>query len=52
MTLSEALAVLRQREAYLRQRVKAKQTVGWEFQYDEREANALAKAIETLAEQS
>lgn len=42
------LQVLREREAYLRQRVIAKQKVGWEFRYDLREQTALAWAIREL----
>ena len=42
------LDVLREREAYLRARIIAKQTVGWDYQYDERERAALAWAIERL----
>lgn len=42
------LDVLREREAYLRARIIAKQSVGWEWQYDAREQQALAWAIERL----
>lgn len=42
------LDVLREREAYLRARIIAKQSVGWEWQYDAREQAALAWAIERL----
>jgi hypothetical protein len=33
---------------YLRERIQAKQRVGWEYRYDEREREALAWAIEQL----
>lgn len=42
------LDVLAQRERYLRERIQAKQRVGWEYRYDERECEALAWAIEQL----
>jgi hypothetical protein len=42
------LDVLRDREAYLRQRIIAKQIVGWEWQYDSREREALEWAIRQL----
>lgn len=42
------LDVLREREAYLRARIIAKQSVGWDFAYDQREQAALAWAIERL----
>lgn len=41
MTKREALQCLRERAAYLEQRVLAKQAVGWEFAYDARERAAL-----------
>lgn len=45
MTLTEALGILRDRAGYLAGRIVAKQTVGWEFQYDERERAALIMTI-------
>lgn len=45
MTLTEALGVLRDRAGYLKGRVVAKQAVGWEYQYDERERAALEMVI-------
>lgn len=50
--MSDHLETLKQREAYLRERVKAKSRVGWQYEYDEREANALAWAIEILTADS
>lgn len=46
----ELLQTLREREAYLKERVKAKKTVGWEYTYDEREQIALAWAICELSD--
>lgn len=48
MTNTEHLRTLQERERYLRARVRAKQSVGWESTYDERERAALAWAIETI----
>lgn len=45
MTLIEALGVLRERAAYLTERVRAKQNVGWSWEYDERERAALEMVI-------
>jgi hypothetical protein len=42
------LQTLREREAYLRARIVAKRSVGWEYQYDERERVALEWAIREL----
>ena len=42
------LQTLRERAAYLRERVAAKQRVGWEWSYDERERAALEWAIGEL----
>jgi hypothetical protein len=44
----DAVAVLRERRAYLDARIEAKQRVGWETQWDERERDALAWAITEL----
>jgi hypothetical protein len=52
MTLDEALSVLRDRAAYLAQRVIAKKTVGWSWEYDERERAALQRVIDELARPS
>lgn len=43
--MSDHLQTLRERERYLRARVIAKQSVGWEYAYDERERAALEWAI-------
>lgn len=48
--MNEHLQTLRERERYLRARVQAKASVGWEFQWDERERAALAWAIKQLTE--
>jgi hypothetical protein len=42
------LRVLRERAAYLRQRIGAKRHVGWEVEYDQREMAALEWAIGRL----
>ena len=47
--MSEHLDVLRERHAYLAARIAAKQQVGWDFAYDERERAALGWAIAALA---
>lgn len=41
MEIEEAIAVLQQRALYLDARVEAKQKVGWEYQWDARERDAL-----------
>jgi hypothetical protein len=46
--MHEHLAVLRERHKWLAARIQAKRQVGWETQWDEREHNALAWAIEEL----
>lgn len=48
MLLTEALGILRDRAGYLKGRIIAKQTVGWEFQYDERERAALKAVIAAI----
>jgi hypothetical protein len=42
------LQTLQEREAYLRARIAAKKSVGWETEYDVREQAALIWAIERL----
>lgn len=42
MTRDEALLVLNERMKWLTERIKAKATIGWETQWDERERDALA----------
>jgi hypothetical protein len=49
--MSGHLQTLREREAWLRARIAAKQSVGWEVQYDERERAALEWAIGILKSQ-
>jgi hypothetical protein len=44
----DLIQVLREREAYLRARIIAKKSVGWEYAYDERERAALEWAIREL----
>lgn len=48
MLLNEAITVLKERAAYLTERVVAKQKVGWEWQYDERERTALQRILEVV----
>lgn len=50
--MPEHLHALRERERYLCARVKAKQSVGWDYAYDERERAALQWAIERLSNTS
>lgn len=50
MTTAEAIAVLQQRAAYLAERVAAKQRVGWEHQWDQRERDALVHVLRALAD--
>lgn len=45
MPLDECLTVLREREMYLQQRIRAKRSVGWDVQWDVRERDALGRAI-------
>ena len=45
MTLPEALSILRDRAGYLKGRIVAKKSVGWEYQYDLREREALELVI-------
>lgn len=45
------LAVLRERRNWLTARIAAKQSVGWEIEWDVRERNALAWAIQQLEQQ-
>lgn len=48
--MSGHLIVLQERERYLRHRIEAKRTVGWETRWDEREHDALQWAIDALKE--
>jgi hypothetical protein len=43
------LNTLREREAYLRARIAAKRSVGWDYAYDTRERTALLWAIGLLS---
>lgn len=43
--LREALIVLRERRDWLTERIKAKRTVGWDTQWDQRERDSLAAVI-------
>lgn len=43
--LEEAVRVLKQRRDYLKLRADAKRSLGWEFDYDERERDALTTVI-------
>lgn len=43
------LIVLRERHAWLRERIKAKKVVGWDTEWDEREHKALGWAIAQLS---
>jgi len=46
--IPDQLATLIQRRDYLWYRIKAKQSVGWDTAYDEREHTALQWAIDLL----
>lgn len=43
--MTDHLTVLRERAAYLEKRIQAKDSVGWESRWDERERAALLWAI-------
>lgn len=45
---SDNLTVLRERRDWLAARIKAKESVGWETQWDQRERDALEWAVEQL----
>lgn len=47
--MNEQLQVLIERRNWLRERIKAKQAVGWEVTYDTREMTALMWAIELIS---
>ncbi len=44
------LEVLQERRRYLAKRIKAKREMGWEYQWDQREHDALSEAIQRLEE--
>ena len=46
------LQTLRERAAYLGARIAAKQSVGWQWEYDQRERDALLWAIDKLQGQT
>jgi hypothetical protein len=46
--MDDHLAVLRERAEYLDLRIEAKQTLGWEVDWDQRERQALLWAIAEL----
>lgn len=46
MTLDEAREILRQRRDYLGHRIEGKKQMGWEYQYDEREREALTRMLD------
>lgn len=46
--MAEALAVLRERRNWLRERIKAKETVGWDVTWDRRECDALTTVLERM----
>ena len=49
--MQDHLQTLRERAKYLAARVQAKRSVGWEYQYDERERAALQWAVAALTQQ-
>jgi hypothetical protein len=46
--MDEKISVLQDRADYLRVRIEAKKSVGWEYQYDVRERDALVWALDQL----
>jgi hypothetical protein len=48
--LQEAMLVLHERYRWLKARINAKREVGWETQWDEREAAALWSVLRHLAD--
>lgn len=48
MISSETLTVLRERRDWLTARIEAKQSVGWDVEWDTRERDALADAVAEL----
>jgi hypothetical protein len=46
----DQIAVLRERRNWLTERIKAKQTVGWDVEWDKRECAALTWALDLLQE--
>ena len=46
MTIDEAYGVITERRNWLSARIKAKQSVGWDVEYDTRERDALTQVIE------
>lgn len=49
--LPEALVVLRERRDWLSARIKAKQSIGWDVEWDTRERDALAVVLAALSEE-
>ena len=48
MTGQDAVQTLRERRDYLLARIQAKQSVGWDYEYDQREHAALCWALIVL----
>lgn len=48
MNLPEAIQVLTERRNWLTARIRAKESVGWDVQWDRRERDALSRAIDYL----
>lgn len=46
--MDEAREVMTQRRDYLNGRIRAKQEVGWEYQYDVRERDALTRVLDEM----
>jgi len=49
--LHKSLGVLGQRRDWLTQRIKAKQVVGWDVEWDTRERDALAHVIDEVEDE-
>lgn len=45
MTVREALIVMRERRNWLTARIAAKQSVGWDVEWDTRERDALSRVL-------
>lgn len=49
VTLDDSLRVLAERRDWLTARIQAKETIGWDVEWDVRERNALATVIAWFA---
>lgn len=49
MSIEEARLVLTERRNWLTARIKAKQTVGWDTEWDRRERDAMNRILEAVS---